>query len=195
MNPISSSTQAHVMVDGREMIMMSSNNYLGLTTHPKVKEAAKEAINKYGFAPGASSMLGGTLDIHLQLEEALAKFKKVEAVVMFISGYVTNMTTLTTLLGRDDAVFNDELNHASLIDGSRLSNAEMRIYRHCDLQDLESKLAASQAQHKLVATDSIFSMDGDLAPLPAIFRLCKKYHAAMMIDDAHGTGVFGATGR
>jgi 8-amino-7-oxononanoate synthase len=195
MQPLSSATEAHVIADGRDMIMMSSNNYLGLTTHPKVKEAAIEAIKKYGFAPGASSMLGGTLDIHLELEEELAKFKKVEAVVMFISGYVTNVTTLTTLLGRDDAVFNDELNHASLIDGSRLSNADMRAYRHCDMADLEKKLSSSKSAHKLVVTDSIFSMDGDIAPLPAVFKLCKKYGAAMMIDDAHGSGVFGPTGR
>ena len=195
MKPLQSGTGAHVIVDGHEMIMMSSNNYLGLSIHPKVKEAAIEAIKKYGSSPSASSLLGGTLDIHIQLEEELAKFKGVEATCVFSSGYVTNMTTLTTLLGKGDAVFNDNTNHASLIDGSRLSGAEFRIYNHCDTEDLEKKLKNSKPANKLVATDSVFSMDGDIAPLPEIFRLCKKYNAGLMVDEAHATGVFGNTGR
>jgi len=195
MTPLQSATSAHVIVDGRDMIMMSSNNYLGLSVHPKVKEAAIEAIKKYGSAPSASSLLGGTLDIHLQLEEELAKFKQTEAACIFSSGYVTNVTTLTTVLSKNEAVFNDEKNHASLIDGSRFSGALFRAYRHKNVQDLDRKLSGCEEAHKLVVSDTVFSMDGDIAPLPEIYRLCKKHRAALMVDEAHATGVFGNRGR
>ncbi len=195
MKPLQSGTGAHVTVDGKEMIMMSSNNYLGLSTHPQVKEAAIEAIKKYGSSPAASSLLGGTLDIHLELEEALAKLKGTEAACIFSSGYVTNLTTLTTILDKADAVFNDDKNHASLIDGSHLSRAHFRAYRHKNIKDLTRKLSGNMSKYKLVATDTVFSMDGDIAPIPDIYRICKRHGAALMVDEAHATGIFGENGR
>ena len=195
MKPFASPTAAHVIVDGREMIMLSSNNYLGLTTHPKVIEAATLALKKYGSGACASGILGGMLDIHLRLEEELARFEGTEAACLFSSGYVANVATLMTVLQKGDAVFNDELNHASLIDGSRLAGAEFRVYRHRDVRNLDSKLAKSKAAQKLVVADGVFSMDGDIAPLPDIFRVCKKHKAALMVDEAHATGVYGAHGR
>ncbi len=177
------------------MIMMASNNYLGLNTHPKVKEAAIRAIEKYGSGSSGSNLVGGTYDIHLELEEVLAKFMKVESVCICISGYVANSTTLSTILSKEDAVFNDALNHASLIDGSTRNGAYMRIFHHNDMKDLENKLAKCANQYKLVVADSVFSMDGDIAPVPEMFRLCKKYNAGLMLDQAHATGVFGENGR
>ena len=193
--PIRSSVSSHVKFGDHDMIMMASNNYLGLNTHPKVVEAAIKAIKKYGTGSSGSNLVGGTYDIHIELEEALAKFMKVEAVCVCISGYVANTTTLTTILGKEDAVFNDALNHASLIDGSLRNGAYFRIFRHNDTKDLERKLANCKRSHKMVVADAVYSMDGDIAPLPEMFRLCKKYNAALMIDQAHATGVFGENGR
>ncbi len=195
MTPLQSGTGAHVQVDGRDMIMMSSNNYLGLSVHPRVKEAAKKAIDKYGSSPSASSLLGGTLDIHLELEEALASFKGTEAACVFSAGYTTNLTTLLTVLTKGDSVFFDDKNHASLMDGVRLSGADARAYLHKNTEDLDSKLSRSQNKNKLVVTDTVFSMDGDYAPLPDIYRTAKRHGAALMVDEAHATGVFGRTGR
>lgn len=195
MKPLQSGTGAHVIVDSREMIMMSSNNYLGLSTHPRVKEAAKRAIDIYGSSPSASSLLGGTLDIHLELEEALARIKGTEASCVFSAGYTTNVTTLLTILNKDDGAFYDEKNHASLIDGVRLSGASGRAYHHCNVEDLERKLAQSHAKNNLVITDSVFSMDGDIAPLPQIYRTSRSHGAALMVDEAHATGIYGKRGR
>lgn len=195
MTPLQSGTGAHVQVAGRNMIMMSSNNYLGLSVHPRVKEAAKRAIDKYGSSPSASSLLGGTLDIHLELEEALARFKGTEAACIFSAGYTTNLTTLLTVLGKDDGVFFDDKNHASLMDGVRLSGAEGRAYLHKNVADLEAKLSRSKCTNNLVVTDTVFSMDGDYAPLPEIYRVAKRHKAAMMVDEAHATGVFGRGGK
>lgn len=195
MTPLQSGTGAHVKVAGRDMIMMSSNNYLGLSVHPRVKEAAKSAIDKYGSSPSASSLLGGTLDIHLELEEALARFKGTEAACVFSAGYTTNLTTLLTILGKGDSVFFDDKNHASLMDGVRLSGADGRAYLHKNVADLEVKLSHSKSKNKLVVTDTVFSMDGDFAPLPEIYRVAKRHNAAMMVDEAHATGVFGENGR
>lgn len=194
MKPLQSGTGAHVIVDSREMIMMSSNNYLGLSTHPRVKEVAKKAIDKYGSSPSASSLLGGTLDIHLELEEILARIKGAEASCVFSSGYTTNLTTLLAVLSKDDGAFFDEKNHASLIDGVRLSGAGGRAYRHCDVGDLDKKLSRSAAKNNLVVTDSVFSMDGDIAPLPQIYRTSKAHGAALMVDEAHATGIYGQKG-
>lgn len=194
MKPLQSGTGSHVVVDSREMIMMSSNNYLGLSTHPRVKEAAKKAIDKYGSSPSASSLLGGTLDIHLELEEVLARIKGAEASCVFSAGYTTNVTTLLTVLNKDDGAFYDEKNHASLIDGVRLSGAGGRAYHHCNVEDLDRKLAQSQAKNNLVITDSVFSMDGDIAPLPQIYRTSKSHGAALMVDEAHATGIYGKRG-
>ena len=195
MKALNSAVGNHVAFDGREMVMMASNNYLGLNTHPKVKEAAINAIEKYGTGSSGSNLVGGTYDIHLELEETLARFLRVESVCICISGYVANTTTLTTVLHKEDAVFNDALNHASLIDGSLRNGAYSRIFKHNDMQDLERKLAACRIKHKLVVADAVFSMDGDLAPLPELLRICKKYDAALMLDQAHATGVFGENGR
>ena len=192
--PLESAVGRTVRFGGREMIMMASNNYLGLNTHPKVKEAAIDAIHKYGTGSSGSNIVGGTYDIHIELEDALAKLVKTEAVVICPSGYVANTATLTTVLGKEDSVFNDALNHASLIDGSLRNGAYSRIFHHNDMKDLEKKLSSCERVHKLVVADAVFSMDGDLAPLPEMFRLCKKYNAALMLDQAHATGVFGETG-
>ncbi|MBK8651614.1 MAG: aminotransferase class I/II-fold pyridoxal phosphate-dependent enzyme [Elusimicrobia bacterium] len=195
MKPLQSGTGSHVIVDSRDMIMMSSNNYLGLSTHPRVKEAAKKAIDKYGSSPSASSLLGGTLDIHLELEEALARIKGAEASCVFSAGYTTNLTTLVTVLNKEDSAFYDEKNHASLIDGVRLSGANGRAYHHCNVEDLDRKLARSLSKNNLVVTDSVFSMDGDIAPLPQIYRTAKSHGAALMVDEAHATGIYGERGR
>ncbi|MBK6880741.1 MAG: pyridoxal phosphate-dependent aminotransferase family protein [Elusimicrobia bacterium] len=195
MTPLQSGTGAHVQVNGRDMIMMSSNNYLGLSVHPRVKEAAKKAIDKYGSSPSASSLLGGTLDIHLELEDSLARFKGTEAACVFSAGYTTNLTTLLTILAKGDAVFFDDKNHASLMDGVRLSGADARAYSHKNTSDLDSKLSRTKNKNKLVVTDTVFSMDGDFAPLPEIYRTAKRHGAALMVDEAHATGVFGPNGK
>ena len=183
--------------DGREVINLSSNNYLGLTTHPKLRARALEAIQKLGVGSGAVRTIAGTMAIHLELEEKIAKFKHVEASVVFQSGFTANAGTVQAILGREDIIISDQLNHASLIDGCRLSRAEIKIFPHKDIEACESilKEIAGRKCRKLLVTDGVFSMDGDIAPLPQLVELAEKYGCIMMIDDAHASGVLGRNGR
>jgi len=193
---ISSAQDPVVTIDGRELVMLGSNNYLGLTNHPEIKRAATEALEKYGTGAAGSRFLNGTLDIHVQLEEVLADFVQREAVLTFSTGFQVNLGTISCLLDRRDLVFLDNLDHACIIDGARLGFGKAIKYRHNDMQDLEERLAVSDdAKGKLIVTDGVFSMEGDLAKLPDLVRLKKKYGARLMVDDAHGVGVFGEHGR
>ncbi|HEV2380022.1 MAG TPA: glycine C-acetyltransferase [Terriglobia bacterium] len=183
--------------DGREVINLSSNNYLGLTTHAKLRQRAIEATEKYGVGSGAVRTIAGTMSIHMELEEKIAKFKRVEASVVFQSGFTANAGTVSAILGKEDVIISDALNHASIIDGCRLSRAEIKVFPHKDLTACEDVLKglASHKGHKLLITDGVFSMDGDIAPLPDLVALAEKYGCIMMIDDAHSSGVLGRNGR
>jgi len=183
--------------DGCEVINLSSNNYLGLTTHLKLRAHAIEAIQKFGVGSGAVRTIAGTMAIHMELEERIAKFKHVEAAVVFQSGFTANAGTVQAILGREDIIISDQLNHASLIDGCRLSRAEIKIFPHRDLEACETilKEIAARKCRKLLVTDGVFSMDGDIAPLPQLVELAEKYGCIMMIDDAHASGVLGRNGR
>jgi glycine C-acetyltransferase len=188
---------AWIVVDGRKVLNLCSNNYLGFCNDPVLKEAAKRAIDEYGVGPGAVRTIAGTMKLHLELERKLAEFKGAEAVISFQSGFCANLATIPALVGREDVIFSDELNHASIIDGCRLSRAEIIRYAHCDVDDLKAKL--QEHRHKfrraLIVTDGVFSMDGDIAPLPEIVKLAREYDAFVMVDDAHGEGVLGKGGR
>ncbi len=183
--------------DGRKVINLASNNYLGLTTHPKLREAALEATRKYGVGSGAVRTIAGTMAIHMELEQKIARFKDVEASVVFQSGFAANAGTVSAILGKDDFIISDELNHASIIDGARLSRSTIKVFRHKDVAHAEEQLAgvAAQSGRKLLITDGVFSMDGDIAPLPGLCGLAEKYGAIMMVDDAHASGVLGRNGR
>jgi glycine C-acetyltransferase len=183
--------------DGREVINLSSNNYLGLTTHPKLRARALEAIEKFGVGSGAVRTIAGTMSIHLELEEKIARFKHVEASVVFQSGFTANAGTVQAILGREDIIISDQLNHASIIDGCRLSRAEIKVFPHKDIEACENVLKeiAGRKCRKLLVTDGVFSMDGDIAPLPQLVELAEKYGCIMMIDDAHASGVLGRNGR
>jgi glycine C-acetyltransferase len=183
--------------DGREVINLSSNNYLGLTTHRKLKQRALEAIEKWGVGSGAVRTIAGTMTLHMALEEKIAKFKHVEASVVFQSGFAANAGTVQAILGREDVIISDELNHASIIDGCRLSRAEIKVFPHKDVEACEKVLKEIQNRpgRKLLITDGVFSMDGDIAPLPGLVELAEKYGCIMMIDDAHASGVLGRNGR
>jgi glycine C-acetyltransferase len=183
--------------DGREVINLSSNNYLGLTTHPKLRARALAAIQKWGVGSGAVRTIAGTMAIHIELEEKIAKFKHVEASVVFQSGFTANAGTVQAILGREDIIVSDQLNHASIIDGCRLSRAEIKIFPHKDVEACEDilKEIAGRKCRKLLITDGVFSMDGDIAPLPQLVELAEKYGCLMMIDDAHASGVLGRHGR
>ncbi len=183
--------------DGREVINLSSNNYLGLTTHPKLRARALEAIEKFGVGSGAVRTIAGTMSIHMELEEKIAKFKNVEASVVFQSGFTANAGTVQAILSRDDIIISDQLNHASIIDGCRLSRAEIKVFPHKDIEACEGilKEIAARKCRKLLVTDGVFSMDGDIAPLPQLVELAEKYGCIMMIDDAHASGVLGRNGR
>ncbi len=183
--------------DGREVINLSSNNYLGLTTHPKLKQRALEAIQKYGVGSGAVRTIAGTMTIHMALEEKIAQFKHVEASVVFQSGFTANAGTVAALLGKEDIIISDELNHASIIDGCRLSRAEIKVFPHKDTNACEDVLKGirNHPGRKLLITDGVFSMDGDITPLPQLVELAEKYGCIMMIDDAHASGVLGRNGR
>ena len=182
--------------DGRRVINMCSNNYLGLTTHPALKEAARRAIDTYGVGSGAVRTIAGNMTIHQLLEQRLAGFKRTEAALLFQSGFAANAGTVAAILGREDVVVSDELNHASIIDGCRLSGAERKIFPHKDLAAARRCLEESKrARRVLVITDGVFSMDGDLAPLPELAALAREFGAIMMVDDAHASGVVGADGR
>ena len=183
--------------DGKKVINLASNNYLGLTTHPKLRQAAIEATKKYGVGSGAVRTIAGTMKVHMELEEKIARFKDVEASVVFQSGFAANAGTVAAVLGKDDFIISDELNHASIIDGARLSRATIKVFRHKDTAHAEELLkeVADKPGHKLLITDGVFSMDGDIAPLPALCGLAEKYGAIMMVDDAHSSGVLGRNGR
>jgi glycine C-acetyltransferase len=183
--------------DGKHVINLASNNYLGLTTHPKLREAALEATRKYGVGSGAVRTIAGTMKIHLQLEEKIARFKNSEACVVFQSGFAANAGTVSAVLGKDDFIISDQLNHASIIDGARLSRAKILVFEHKNIADAEAKLAsiADQPGKKLLIADGVFSMDGDIGPLPGLCDLAEKYGAIMMVDDAHASGVLGRNGR
>ncbi len=183
--------------DGQEVINLSSNNYLGLTTHPKLKEAAVRAVEEFGVGSGAVRTIAGTMTLHMELEAKIAKFKQVEASVVFQSGFAANAGTVQAILGKEDVIISDELNHASLIDGCRLSRAEIKVFPHKDVEACEGILKEIQNRsgRKLLITDGVFSMDGDIAPLPALVELAEKYGCIMMIDDAHSSGVLGRNGR
>lgn len=188
---------AWLEVDGRRVLNFCSNNYLGLANHPRLAQAAKQAIDKYGVGPGAVRTIAGTMALHVQLEERLAAFKGVEAAITYQSGFNANLGTIPALVGKKDAIFSDELNHASIIDGCRLSGAKIIRYAHCDAADLEKQLQAHRSAYRraLVVTDGVFSMDGDVAPLDKIYEVTQHYEAILMVDDAHGEGVLGRGGR
>ena len=183
--------------DGKHVINLASNNYLGLTTHPKLREAALEATRKYGVGSGAVRTIAGTMKIHMELEEKIARFKNVEACVVFQSGFAANAGTVSAVLGKEDFIISDQLNHASIIDGARLSRAKILVFNHKDLSHAEEQLASVKDQpgRKLLITDGVFSMDGDIGPLPGLCDLAEKYGAIMMVDDAHASGVLGRNGR
>ncbi len=183
--------------DGKEVINLSSNNYLGLTTHRALRRAALEAIRRWGVGAGAVRTIAGTMKIHMELEEQIARFKQTEACVVFQSGFTANAGTVAAILGKDDLIISDELNHASIIDGCRLSKATIRVFKHKDLADCERicQETSNWTGHKLLITDGVFSMEGDIAPLPQLCDLAEKYNCIMMLDDAHSSGVLGRGGR
>ena len=194
--PFSHTEGTEVMVDGHRLIMIGSNNYLGLTTHPKVREAAIEALREYGPSCTGSRFLNGTLALHKQLEEELADFVGMEAALVFSTGYQANLGTISALVGRNDVVITDREDHASIVDGCRLASGEMIRFRHNDMKIMERALGKCDSdQGKLVVVDGVFSMGGDIAPLPEIIPLCKQYNARLMVDDAHSVGVLGRNGR
>lgn len=196
---IESGADAEVMIKGKKMIMIGSNNYLGLTTHPKVKEAAKQAVEKYGSGCTGSRFLNGTLDIHEELEHRLAKFIRKEKALLFSTGFQTNLGTISTLVGKDDVILCDRMNHASIIDGCRLAFGRTIKFKHNDMEDLERVLNSPDLEDVqgsvLVITEGVFSMEGDLGTLQQIARLKKKYGYRILLDDAHGIGYMGANGR
>ena len=185
----------YITVRGQRALLLCSNDYLGITGDERVKLAAREALDKWGTGASGSRLISGNLEPYEALERELAAFKGTESALVFTSGYQTNLGTVAALVGEGDAIFSDALNHASFIDGSRLSRAEVLVYKHCDPSDLEQKLASRpNARRKLILTESVFSMDGDLAPLEEIAFLARKYGAILMVDEAHATGIFGPTG-
>jgi glycine C-acetyltransferase len=194
---IGSAQGAWLIVDGKNVLNFCSNNYLGLANHPKIVEAAKEATKKYGVGPAAVRSIAGTMDLHIQLEQRLAKFKGAEDVITFQSGFTANLGTISALVGKEDGVFSDRLNHASIIDGCRLSGAKIVPYEHNDPSALEDAIKdnLSNFRRALIVTDGVFSMDGDIAPLPDLVEVARKYDILFMVDDAHGEGVLGKGGR
>ena len=192
---LESPQDAEVVVNGRRVIMIGSNNYLGLTNHPRVKEAAIKAIEKFGSGCAGSRFLNGNLEIHEELETKLARFFRKEAALVFATGYQTNLGTISALLGRNDVGIIDKYDHASIIDGCRLSFGQVKKFRHNDMKDLERVLEGAKGKGKLIIVDGIFSMEGDIADLPSIVKLAKAYGARSMVDDAHAIGVLGEGGR
>ncbi len=195
--PVLSTEQNNrVVLNGKEVIMMCSNNYLGFANHLRLRKAAKEAIDKWGFGAGAVRQIAGTMKIHLELEEMLAKYKNTEASLVFVAGIAANRGTIQALMGEEDAIISDELNHGSIIDGIRLTKSERKIYPHLDMEGLRIVLQETRnARRRLIVTDGVFSMDGDIAPLDEIVELAEEYDAMVMVDDAHGDGVLGRDGR
>ena len=192
---LESAQDSEVVVNGKRVIMIGSNNYLGLTNHPRVKEAAIKAIERFGCGCAGSRFLNGNLEMHEELETKLARFFRKEAALVFATGYQTNLGSISALLGRTDVAIIDKYDHASIIDGCRLSFGQVKKYRHNDMKDLERVLEATKDKGKLIIVDGIFSMEGDIADLPNIVRLANAYGARVMVDDAHSIGVLGAAGR
>ena len=194
---LESASAAESRFDGKEVINLASNNYLGLTTHPKLREAALEAVRKYGVGSGAVRTISGTMTLHMQLEERIAAFKNVEACVVFQSGFAANAGTVSAILTPEDHIVSDELNHASIIDGCRLSKAKIHVFPHKDTAKAARILAELEQTpgRKLLITDGVFSMDGDIGPLPELVEAAERYGAIMMVDDAHSSGVLGRNGR
>lgn len=189
--------EAEIILNGKKVINLSSNNYLGFANHPRLKEAAVKAVEKYGIGSGAVRTIVGNMDIHEELEDVLAQFKREEAVMVFQSGFNCNAGTIQAITEKGDLIVSDELNHASIIDGARLSRADKTIYKHNDMDSLEKVLKENREKYKniLIITDGVFSMDGDVADLPSIVNLAEKYEAMTYVDDAHGSGVLGENGR
>ena len=193
---IDSPMDAWVTIDGQRMLNFCANNYLGLANHPRVRKATQAAIDQYGVGPGAVRTIAGTMSLHIELEEALAAFKKAEACITFQSGFAANLATIPALVGRGDVIFSDALNHASIIDGCRLSRAKIVPYAHCDVADLKRKIGeTTEYGRRLIVTDGVFSMDGDIAPLDEICEVAEAHGILLMVDDAHGEGVLGHGGR
>lgn len=194
---LSSPQGAWLVVDGKRVLNFCSNNYLGLANHPRVVKAAQDAAAKYGVGPGAVRSIAGTMDLHLELERRLAAFKGVEAAITFQSGFNANLATIPALVGKEDFIFSDELNHASIIDGARLSGAKIIRYSHADPGDLDAKIREAQGTYRraLIVSDGVFSMDGDIAPLDKIYEVAAAHDILLMVDDAHGEGVMGKGGR
>jgi len=193
--PLDSAQEPEVELDGRRVILLASNNYLGLAADLRIVEAAAEAARRWGAGAGSARLISGGVRLHDELETRLAAFKGTVSAVLFSSGYLANLGTISALVGRGDAIFSDELNHASIIDGARLSGAEVHIFRHADPAHLEELLETNRAGRRLVVTDAVFSMDGDLAPLPSLVDICERHNAILMVDEAHATGVVGPGGR
>jgi glycine C-acetyltransferase len=194
---IGSPQGAWLVVDGKKVLNFCSNNYLGLANHPDIVAAAQKATGEMGVGPAAVRSIAGTMSLHVELEKRLAAFKGVEAAITFQSGFTANLATIPALVGKEDVIFSDRLNHASIIDGCRLSGAKIIAYEHNDPKSLEEQIQANLSQYRraLVVTDGVFSMDGDIAPLPEIYEVTKKYDLLLMVDDAHGEGVLGKGGR
>ena len=193
---IDSPVDGWVTVDGRHVLNFCANNYLGLANHPRLKQAAKDAIDQFGVGPAAVRTIAGTTSMHTRLDERLAEFKHVEAAITFQSGFTANLGTIPALVGRGDVIFSDRLNHASIIDGCRLSRAQIVAYEHNDPDDLRRKIAETELTGRaLIVTDGVFSMDGDIAPLPALYEVAAEHGFLLMVDDAHGEGVLGEGGR
>ncbi|MFH2038248.1 MAG: glycine C-acetyltransferase [Chloroflexota bacterium] len=194
---LGSAQGAWLLVDGRKVLNFCSNNYLGLANHPDIVAACKKATDKYGVGPGAVRSIAGTMDLHIELEKRMAMFKGVESAITFQSGFTANLATIPVLVGKEDVIFSDRLNHASIIDGCRLSGAKIIAYDHCDPTSLEQVIKDNLAQYRraLIITDGVFSMDGDVAPLDEIYTVAERYEILLMVDDAHGEGVLGKGGR
>ncbi len=193
---IDSPMDGHIVVNGQPVLNFCANNYLGLANHPRLKEAAKRAIDQYGIGPGAVRTIAGTMSLHLQLEKRLAEFKHAEAVITLQSGFTANLATIPALVGKGDVIFSDALNHASIIDGCRLSRATIISYEHNNVDDLRRKIAeTTEYNRRLIVSDGVFSMDGDIAPLPDLLKVAQEHKILLMVDDAHGEGVLGRGGR
>jgi glycine C-acetyltransferase len=193
---IDSPMDGHIVVNGQPVLNFCANNYLGLANHPRLKEAAKRAIDHYGIGPGAVRTIAGTMSLHVQLEKRLAEFKHAEAVITLQSGFTANLATIPALVGKGDVIFSDALNHASIIDGCRLSRATIVSYEHNNVDDLRRKIAeTTEYNRRLIVSDGVFSMDGDIAPLPDLLKVAQEHRILLMVDDAHGEGVLGRGGR
>ena len=194
MKYLQSPQQPYVKIAGKSYLMLSSNSYLGLCNDQRLKQAAMDAMEKYGVGSGGSRLTTGSYEVHKKLEDEIAAFKGAEAALLFNTGYLANVGAISSIAGKDWVIFSDRFNHASIIDGCRLSGAEIIIYEHCDASDLETKAHSHRGRRALVVTDGLFSVDGDIAPLPEIIQVAKKYNMLLMVDDAHATGVLGENG-